>query len=340
MSLPPSIDVVIPCRNEAGFIRNCLTSVVECGYTFGRLAIFVVDGMSSDGTREIVNALAGQNPEIQLIDNPQLFTPHALNLGIRAGNAPVVVILGAHSRVVNGYFDLCAETFVKYPMAGCVGGQIVNIPVNPVSEVVSLAMSSVFGVGNARFRTGGAEGPTDTVAFGAYRREVFAKAGYFDEELVRNQDDEFNYRIQQFGFGIFFNPAIVAEYFVRASFRGLFRQYFQYGYWKVYVNRKHRRITTLRQVVPLFFVLFLMMGLPANIAGGWLRTIWLTGMAAYFLGSVVSAIHLTGNPGKVIRTMFAFLLMHLAYGCGYLEGIYRFVLKNKGPSPRKTNLTR
>jgi glycosyltransferase involved in cell wall biosynthesis len=340
MSLPLDIDVVIPCRNEAGFIRNCLLSVVESGYAYGRLGIYVVDGMSSDGTREIVNFLAGQYPDIRLIDNPHLFTPQALNLGIRASTASVVVILGAHSQVVKGYFELCVETFQRNPGVGCVGGRIVNIPVNSVAEAVSLAMSSVFGVGNARFRTGGAEGPTDTVAFGAYRSEVFAQAGYFDEELVRNQDDEFNYRIQKYGFGIYFNPQIVAEYYVRASFAGLFRQYFQYGYWKVYVNRKHRRITTLRQVVPLLFVLFLMSGLPAGLAGGYVLISWFAGLALYFLGSLVSAIRLVSNPGKVIRTMYAFLLMHLAYGLGYLEGIARFVLLKRGPSPRKTALTR
>jgi GT2 family glycosyltransferase len=126
-------------------------------------------------------------------------------------------------------------------------------------------MSSVFGVGNAHFRTGGKSGCVDTVAFGAYRREVFERVGFFDEELARNQDDEFNYRVVQGGFKIFLDPAIQSDYFVRGSISKLYKQYDQYGYWKVFVNKKHGAVTTLRQLAPPLWVLFLLMGWTGSL---------------------------------------------------------------------------
>ena len=133
-------------------------------------------------------------------------------------------------------------------------------------------MSTPFGVGDAKFRTGGSAGHVDTVAFGAYRRDALEEIGLFDVALSRNQDDELNYRLLKSGWRIWFDPRISSQYHVRSTYRNLVRQYYQYGYWKVFVNLKHRTITTWRQTVPALFLLVLLERVPA----GW-RKLWATG---------------------------------------------------------------
>ena len=226
-------------------------------YKDGAIDVFVCDGMSTDATTALVEKYALTHPMVHVLMNKKQTTPFALNLGIRKSEADVVIILGAHSELYPDYISKCMEAFSLGTNIGCTGGIIENEYENETAEVIGKAMSSSFGVGNAHFRTGNKNGYVDTVAFGAYKREVFSKVGYFDEELIRNQDDEFNYRVTKAGFKIYLYSEIRCKYFVRASFGKLFKQYYQYGYWKVYVAKKHHAVTTFRQLVPLFFVLFL-----------------------------------------------------------------------------------
>jgi GT2 family glycosyltransferase len=200
-------------------------------------------------------------------------------------------------------------------------------------------MSSPFGVGNAHFRTGTKSGYVDTVAFGAYRTEVFEKAGYFDEDLTRNQDDEFNYRIGQHGFKILLDPAIQAKYYVRASFGKLLRQYYQYGFWKVYVNKKHKAVTTMRQLVPPAFVLFLVTGIAAFfIPYYWI--VWSVLMLLYVLGALISALGQKAGITEIPGVIWSFIILHTAYGFGYLRGIVRFVLLGLNPSSKHSTSSR
>ncbi|MGD1848124.1 MAG: glycosyltransferase family 2 protein, partial [Salibacteraceae bacterium] len=242
------------------YIRACVESVVGNDYPKDLLHVLVCDGQSDDRTREIVAELSQKHAPVKLVDNPYRTTPYALNLGIREVNSDVAIILGGHAELAPDYLRECVLQLKAHPEVGCIGGIIDNVAENTTAAIVSKAMASSFGVGNAHFRTGGKEGYVDTVAFGAYRREVFEKVGYFDEDLTRNQDDEFNYRVLKGGFKIWLSSKIRSKYYVRASFKKLFRQYFQYGYWKVFVNRKHQAVTSIRQLVPLGFVLFVLMG--------------------------------------------------------------------------------
>ena len=256
MSANKRVSVVIPCRNEEMYIAKCIESVLASNYPSDSLDVFVCDGMSTDSTREIVLGFA-ENKRVTLLDNVQITTPYALNLGIEKSLADIIIILGAHAELDKDYVKLCVETFEIDPEIGCVGGILDTISLDENSAAIALAMSSVFGVGNAHFRTGLKAGYVDTVAFGAYRKEVFEQVGLFDSALTRNQDDEFNFRLIQGGFRIYLNPNIRAKYYVRSTFPKLYKQYKQYGYWKVYVNRKFKVVTTLRQLAPPLWVLFL-----------------------------------------------------------------------------------
>ncbi len=336
----PSVSVVIPCLNEEKYIERCLQSIVDVDYPKEKLEVFVCDGISSDGSREIISRMSASYPYIHLLDNEARTTPHALNLGLKRSNAEVKIILGAHAEIDRQFILQNIETLKESEEVGCSGGIIENVYEDNTSELIGKAMSSSFGVGNAHFRTAAKEGFVDTVAFGAYRKEVFEKVGYFDEDLVRNQDDEFNFRLLKNGYKIFLSKAIRSKYYVRASLKKLYRQYYQYGYWKVFVNKKHKAITTFRQLVPLFFVLYLFIGIAASIIYRLLIGLFSFGLAIYFALSIFSAIRLHSSPIKILKTVSIFFILHFSYGLGYLNGIWRFVLLGKGPDIRQMKSSR
>lgn len=334
------IAVVIPCRNEAGYISRCLKSVLNQETCSHEVKVLVVDGMSDDGSREEIAGWAQADDRVNLVDNPARVTPIALNLGIRTGGAEISIILGAHAEVCEGFLEGNVKALREHPDAMCVGGVIENVNENDMASHISLAMASRFGVGDARFRTGGKSGYVDTVAFGAYRREVFEKVGYFDERLVRNQDDEFNYRILRSGGRIWFDPAIRSRYYVRGSLRKLARQYFQYGYWKVFVNRLHGTVTTRRQMVPFLFILFLLTGSVGSVFSTWVRMALAAGVGFWALGAFMAALKGGSSFRGILPVVCAFLTLHVCYGSGYARALFEFGVLRKEPNASTTSLSR
>lgn len=333
-----TVAVVIPCRNEEKYIGACIRSVLQ--QTIPVKEIFICDGLSTDGTKKIAEDFSAKHPEVKCVDNTKQTTPYALNLGIKNSTSDVVIILGAHAELDKDYVKYCLEVFEKDSAIGCAGGIIENRNENDASEIISLAMSSPFGVGNAHFRTGAKSGYVDTVAFGAYRKEVFEKAGYFDEELARNQDDEFNFRISKHGFKIYLDERIRSVYFVRGSYAKLRKQYYQYGFWKVYVNKKHKIITTIRQLFPALFILFLFSGAITSFFSFWILWAYLGVIVLYVICANWFAWQKTGNPGKMIQVIFVFFILHFAYGTGYWAGIFTFILAGRKPKSQHHELTR
>ena len=230
------VAVIIPCKNEEHYIEKCINSILNSNYPKELLSIYVCDGLSTDNTVEIVKNSIKNNPEVNLLINKEQTTPQGLNLGLKTAQSDVKIILGAHSEVDPNFIQENVNILQQHSEVGCAGGVIKNVFENKTSEVIGAAMSSPFGVGNAHFRTGAKDGIVDTVAFGAYRKEVFEKIGYFDEELVRNQDDEFNFRLIKNGYKIYLSQKIISLYYVRASFKKLFKQYYQYRLVKIFVR--------------------------------------------------------------------------------------------------------
>ena len=336
----PSISITIPARNEEKYIEKCILSILSADYPQEKIKVFVCDGLSTDNTREIVSSLSNKHKNIHLIDNEKQTTPFALNLGLKASNCAVKIILGAHAEIDKDFIKNNVSVLNDYPEVGCAGGIIENVYENESAETIGLAMSSGFGVGNAHFRTGSKNGFVDTVAFGAYRNEVFEKIGYFDEDLIRNQDDEFNFRVLQNGFKIYLNSNIKSMYYVRASFSKLYKQYYQYGYWKVYVNKKHKAVTSIRQLVPLFFVLFLFLGFTLSFLHWVLGTLFSLGVLAYIGLAIVFASQKSTSFEQITGIAYTFFLLHFSYGLGYLVGIFDFIALAKGPRKSSQKLTR
>jgi len=294
------------------------------------LEVFVCDGRSDDGTQQIVEAFAEKHPIVHLLINQQQTTPQALNLGIKHASGDVIVILGAHSEVLPDYLVHCVRSLREHPDAAGVGGVLINQFENPVSQLIGHAMSSPFGVGDAYFRTGLKDGYVDTVVFGAYRKEVFDKIGLFDEALIRNQDDEFNFRVLKHGYKLWLDRSIVSKYHVRSSVSRLFKQYFQYGLWKVYVNKKHRTITTSRQLVPFLFVLFLIAGGIGSFFSQWIMACYFGLISLYLILAVVVAYDLAHRIGKIPGLVLIFFVLHMSYGSGYLTGVIKYLFLGNG----------
>lgn len=336
------ISVVIPCRNEVLYIEECIEAINESyGIDQWDVNIYVVDGMSDDGTREKLNALKNRFDNLHIVDNHKQLTPYAFNLGIYAGGkVDFVQIIGARHIVSKNYLFNCINKLQNDPNVWCVGGRIVNEFINHYGEVFSNVMGTTFGMGLGNFRTLQKSGFTDTVTSPMYPYWVFEKIGFFDEDLVRNQDDDFNYRVTKAGGKIFFDKEISLKYYVRGSYSGLRRQFFQYGYWKVFVNRKHGAVTTLRQLVPPLFVIYTLLipiSFVLNLTFGLLFLIPL--FFYLLLNSIFSARNWSGFQ-IFIERFISYIIIHYSYGLGYLLGVIDFILLNKMPSDKQKRLSR
>lgn len=334
------LSIVIPCRNEANYIARCLESIINCDFSKDELFVFVCDGMSSDETPEIVRSFEIKYPYIKLIQNKYKTTPYALNLGINESDSEYITILGAHAEVNNDYFTRSIKAFELNENIACTGGLLTNQYHDAVSNAIGNALSSSFGVGDAYFRTGKSSGYVDTVAFGTYKRIIFNKIGFFDEDLARNQDDEFNFRLLKNGYKIYLDKEIIANYYVRASLYKLWRQYWQYGYWKVFVNVKHNMITTLRQLVPLIFVLFVFIGAFISLLSVFNRIAYLLIWIIYLFLGIYFAFKKNSSIKIALMTLISFIIVHFGYGLGYLAGILRFVFFKLKPGNNARRMSR
>ena len=333
----PLVSVIVPIRNEANFIARCLDSILASDYPADAMEILVIDGMSTDGTCEIVQRRAATDPRVRLLDNPARIVPHAMNRGIREARGEIVIRIDGHAAVPPDFVLQNVAELQAHPEAWCVGGPVETVNATWVGRAIAGAMSSPVGVGNARFRLGHYEGYVDTLAFGAYWRWVFDKIGFFDEELVRNQDDELNLRVILGGGRIFITPRIHSQYFPRTSLRKLARQYFQYGFWRIRTIQKHRQPATLRQIVPLLFVLGWLFGIPAAPFVPLLRWLLLAYAGAYVAVLLVGALDVLRRVGwrEALLAPLVFAILHFAYGLGSLKGLVWFVLLKRGPASRR-----
>ncbi len=338
---PIRISVVIPCRNEVHYIHECIDAIYSNVINFDAvLNVFVVDGMSDDGTRALVLELEKQFPNLKLIDNEKQLTPYAFNMGIHAVESDFVQIVGARHILSPNYLQKSLEILREDPSIWCVGGKLINEYVNEKGEIISKAMSTTFGMGLGNFRTLEKSGFADTVTSPMYPSCVFERIGYFDEQLIRNQDDDFNYRVSKAGGKIWFESEISLKYYVRGNFQGLYRQFYQYGYWKVFVNQKHNAVTTVRQLVPPAFVFFLMLVPLFFLIGGLIGCIASLVILVYgFLGLYVG--YKKGkNWHERLQIFQTFPILHFSYGLGYLTGILSFLILRKKPSDKQKRLSR
>lgn len=322
----PFISVILPVYNEERAISRVLYSLLDQDYPRHRMEILVVDGMSTDETRRKVNA-AAVDSRVRLLNNPRRIMAAGFNLGLKASRGDIIVMMGGHTEIARDYLK-CSASLLQQGFADCVGGPIHTVGETDAARAISLAMSCRFGVGGVAFRVGCEQRKyVDTVAYGAYTRSIIERTGMLDEEFVRNQDDEFNYRLRKLGGKILIAPELNSTYTSRSSMRSLWLQYFRYGYWKVRVLQKHPRQLQWRQFAPMAFVVSLLLGLILTV----LRPEIGVRFTLFTIGSYLMAtLYVTGLLVRRSNWKFAPLLfvsfpvLHLSYGIGFLVGLVKF----------------
>lgn len=328
------VSVIIPCRNEEKFISKCLDSIIANDWPKDELEVFVVDGASKDGTRVIVEKYAQRFPFIRLLNNVKKVTPSAMNIGIKASKGDIIIILNAHSFIANNFISKNVEYLTKIKDADCVGGMLNTVNENQrvISLAIPLATDSPFGTGGSRYRIRKDEGFIfDTVPYAAYRRIVFERIGLFDEELIRDQDEEFNYRLMKSGGKIYYTPLIKSYLYIRPDLKKLWRQHFQYGYWKIRVILKHKMSSSWRHIVPAMFV----SGLVGSAISALFSTVGLYVLilvaGSYLLLTAFFSAKTSADKGwKYFFVLpLVFGTLHFSYGLGFMKGIFDFILLKK-----------
>lgn len=322
----PLVSVIMPVYNEEKFIEMSLGALLWQTYPHDRIEIIVADGFSVDSTREKIELLKKKTLiPITIVDNQKKIAPSGLNAAIKIAKGEIIVRVDGHCEVDPDYIENCVRHLLENKAEG-VGGPIETIGETLTAQAIALAMSSQFGVGGSAFRTiNDREMFVDTVAFPGYTKKIIEKVGLFNEELVRNQDDEYNYRIRKIGGKILLSPDIRSRYYSRSSFKSLWRQYFQYGYWKVRVLQLHPRQMSLRQFIPLLFVITLLLTSILSFFSFFGRLGLLLVVGSYLLANLVAAVLVAKTKISLISLLsLSFAILHFSYGLGFLFGLVAF----------------
>ncbi|MBK8492527.1 MAG: glycosyltransferase [Saprospirales bacterium] len=331
--LYPKVSILIPCLNEARYIESVLRDIESQTYSLRHLEVWVIDGGSTDGTRELVANFRTELIKITLLDNPDRFVPQAMNRGIRESQGAIIVRMDAHASYPPDYVEKLVAGLLKTG-ADNVGGVWITRPRNnsPKARAIAAVLTHPLGVGNALFRIG-VDRPVeaDTVPFGCYPRGVFDKYGYYDERLERNQDIELNKRIRAGGGKIFLLPEVHCTYFARDTFRDLWKNNFQNGRWVIRTAFLTGQLASLslRHFVPLGFVLYLLGAILLSLAGWW--WVWVPFLIYFILTGIAGlgiAIRARCFP-MLPLSRIAFGALHLSYGLGSLWGIMELPMKKK-----------
>lgn len=329
----PFVSIIMPVRNEVGFIERAIRSVLDSDYPAEKMEILVVDGMSDDGTKDIVRRLSESDSRVRMLYNPQRIVPTAMNIGLKAMRGEFFTRIDGHAEVPKDFIARSIQCLHEHPDAWVAGGSIKTIADVYIGRAIAAAMQTPIGVGNARFRLGDYEGWVDTLAFGTHHKWIVDRIGDFDEELVRNQDDEFNLRIIQAGGKIWMSKDIQTTYFSRSSLRKLWRQYFQYGFWRIRTLQKHKRPAGLRQLIPLLFVLSLFSLGLASLIWKPFFFVFIVELFLYLSALFIGALDVGRKSGWRYAPIapIVFAILHFGYGFGSLWGLIRFsTLKGHG----------
>ena len=331
------VSIILPVRNEVGYIKKSLKSILNQKNIGKEFEILICDGMSTDGTREIIKEYAQNINEIHIIDNPEKIVSTGFNRALSKSKGRIIIRVDGHAKIASNFIGNSLEVINKIE-ADCVGGEIKHVAIGIIGQAVNFAQSSKFGVGGVVFREGSKEGKyVDTLAFGAYKRNVFEKLGGLDEELVRNQDDELNFRLIQNGGKIWLDPTIKSTYYPRNSLIKLFKQYFQYGFYKIRVIQKRRGFASWRHLVPGTFVLVLLLSFiiylgtsiacPFYLITGFYA---MTNILATFWEIIKKVIDKESRQSADISLStflllpLVFFTLHFSYGLGFICGLVYF----------------
>ncbi len=323
----PFVTIAIPCLNEERYIEAFLDDVFAQDYPKGRIEVLVGDGMSADRTRELIaRKVASSGRDVRIIDNPRRIQAAAMNHMIAAARGDVIVRLDVHARYAKDYVRQCV-TVLQETGAENAGGSQRAVAETWFQKALCAALDSKLAVGNAQYRNASAEGWVDTVFLGAFRREVFAKVGGYDPHAITNEDAELNQRVRESGGRVYLSPKIVVHYFPRDSYRSLAKQYFKYGQGRARTLLKHKRLPTVRPLLPFFLVL----SGATLLATSPIQPFTLPALGLYGTASSLEALRVSFKRGwralplaPVVATIFP--VLHVSHGVGFGAGLVKYLL--------------
>jgi len=332
--------IILPIKNEVDYISATLSSIINQDILNKNYEIIISDGGSTDGTLEIINNIILENPNVHLIKNSLKIVSSGFNMALNKASGEIIFRVDGHCKIQQNYIEKC-YSLLKETDADIVGGVIETISSGLIGNAISIAQSSRFGVGFVKFRNKDLKEAryVDTLAFGAHKREIFADIGGYDEEMVCNQDDEFNHRVQQAGKKIWMDPTIKTKYYSRQSFKKLFKQYFNYGLYKVRGIQKRREIVSIRHLIPSTFIITL---IGTLIIGTFLQLPWITFSVVfpYLSFNLTVSIFSISSTRAIPLTSLAFCTLHSGYGIGFIWGLIRFINKWKDTELKDDNFNR
>jgi succinoglycan biosynthesis protein ExoA len=330
----PLISVIVPCYNEQATICLLLKAVSKQTFPLSELEVIIADGRSTDNTRNEVAVFQAAHPEMRicLVDNPKRVIPAALNCALAVAKGEFIIRLDAHSMPSPEYIQRCVEN-LQAGKGENIGGVWEIRPQGNgiISRAISIAAAHPLGVGDARYRYTDQAGYVDTVPFGAFRRELFTQYGQFDEQLLTNEDYEFNARLRQNGGRIWLDPQIRSTSFARPNLGSLMKQYWRYGYWEWQMLRRYPQTLRWRQALPPLFVggllTLLILGIffnPARFGLAFLLVIYGLALAA---GSFPAAFR-SGDFRLIFAIPLAIATMHMSWGAGFLWSLVAAIFRN------------
>jgi len=334
----PRVSLIVPCFNEQASIGLLLDAICSQTGQLDNIEVIIADGMSNDGTRDVIHNFSAQHPElnVRLIDNPQRIIPAALNVAIKATEGDVIIRLDAHSAPRPDYVERCLAVFEETGAAN-VGGvwEIQPGAETWMARAIAAAASHPLGAGDARYRISGEPGPVDTVPFGAFRREWLEKVGLFNEGLLTNEDYEYNVRIRKAGGVVWFDPSIRSIYFARPDLRSLARQYWRYGYWKVRMLQRFPGTLRWRQALPPIFVLSTLILAALALFFPLARLLLTVQLGAYLLVTTFAGLLESirrKDMGLILSFPLAIWTMHFSWGTGFLWSVLKGGLRGQNGS--------
>ncbi|WP_330317680.1 glycosyltransferase family 2 protein [Streptomyces platensis] len=329
---PPAVSVIMPVLNEERHLRNSVRHILEQEYA-GEMEVVIALGPSTDRTDEIAAELVAEDARVHTVPNPTGRTPAALNAAIKASRHPIVVRVDGHGMLSPNYIAT-AVRLLEETGAANVGGIMHAEGENAWEDAVAAAMTSKIGVGNAAFHTGGDAGPAETVFLGVFRREVLEQQGGYNEEFIRAQDWELNFRIREAGGAIWFSPELKVQYRPRPSVKALAKQYKDYGKWRHVVARYHAGSINLRYLAPPTAVCAIAAGLVVGAA----VTPWGLVVPAGYLAAITAGSVPAGKGLSLkarVQIPVALATMHMAWGAGFLtspRSLARKVIASRRPA--------
>lgn len=341
------VSIIIPTRNEEKYLGKTIDSLLGQDYSKENLEILFVDGMSTDKTREIISKYSQQHNFIKILENPNIFTPYAFNLGIKNAKGDVIITMGAHTTYSANYISTIVKNLSE-GQADCVGSVAQTLPGDnsAMAKAIALALSSPFGVGNSYMRTGSKNSRyVDAASCPAFKKEVFDRIGLFDEKLVHSQDMEFNLRLKKAGGKILLNPDITSYYYARPNYKSFCQHNFRNGKWAVLPFKYATGMPlSWRHMVPLVFVASLLVSGGGSVLLGLADLPGLTPISRIFswIFIFISCSYLIANLYFSIRISyrekksgyffiipFTFATLHIAYGLGSIWGAMKLIFSKQ-----------